>query len=511
MTTTVAQAQAPTGPIGPRPPRLGEPGGSLWPHRVWPALPVAGAPGRVLLATVAAGAIGAVAWQISSVSIGYLITAMGVFAAAYLAQWRVPTRREAVYLVATFALLAVPALRAAPWLAVLCVMAAWVTGWLALAGGRTWTALALGSVVAWFLTTRVAAWTGRGVRRAGRLDTGGMHTTARVLRVGLVTAALVLVFGALFAGADRAFANLVDTLIPAIEVPDVPGRAVTFVVAAALAAGAAYLLRFPPRFDAVAPRPGRSVRRWEWVVPLAALDAVFVAFVVVQLAVLFGGSRHVLETEGLTYAEYARQGFWQLLVVSALALVVLAFAVRTACYESVTDRVVVRTLLGLLCAMSVVVVVSAVHRMWVYEQAYGFTAMRLFVMTVELWLGSIFALVSIAGVRLRPAARWLPQAVLATGVVALLCLAALDPDRFVAERNIDRYHETGRIDLGYLGSLSTDAVPALDRLPEPMRSCALARVANHTGEADAWNEFNLARTQARDVLAGVDSNARCVS
>ena len=186
--------------------------------------------------------------------------------------------------------------------------------------------------------------------------------------------------------------------------------------------------------------------------PIAALDALFVAFVAVQLTVLFGGSRHVLETAGLTYAEYARQGFWQLLLVSALALVVLAFAARTARYESRTDRILVRMLLGILCAMSVVVVVSAVHRMWTYEQAYGFTELRVFVTTVELWLGSIFVLVAIAGVRLRPAARWLPQAVLAAGVIALLSLAVLNPDRFVAERNIDRYHETGRIDVRLPGN-----------------------------------------------------------
>ena len=57
--------------------------------------------------------------------------------------------------------------------------------------------------------------------------------------------------------------------------------------------------------------------------PLGVLDALFVAFVAVQATVLFGGHAHVLETEGLTYAEYARQGFWQLLWVSALTLLVL--------------------------------------------------------------------------------------------------------------------------------------------------------------------------------------------
>jgi hypothetical protein len=72
------------------------------------------------------------------------------------------------------------------------------------------------------------------------------------------------------------------------------------------------------------------VRRLEWVLPLALLDALVAAFVLVQLTVLFGGSRHVLRRAGPTYAEYARSGFWQLLAVSALTLLVIAGAMRWA-------------------------------------------------------------------------------------------------------------------------------------------------------------------------------------
>ena len=42
VTTTTTPPRSRRGPIGPRPPRSGEPGGSIWAHRVWPAMPVAG-------------------------------------------------------------------------------------------------------------------------------------------------------------------------------------------------------------------------------------------------------------------------------------------------------------------------------------------------------------------------------------------------------------------------------------------------------------------------------------
>lgn len=76
--------------------------------------------------------------------------------------------------------------------------------------------------------------------------------------------------------------------------------------------------------------------------------------------VLFGGHAHVLETEGLTYAEYAREGFWQLLWVSALTLLVLSAVIRVAVRSSPVERRLLRMLVGTLCFTSVVVVTSAV-------------------------------------------------------------------------------------------------------------------------------------------------------
>ena len=65
------------------------------------------------------------------------------------------------------------------------------------------------------------------------------------------------------------------------------------------------------------------------------------------------------------------------------------------------------------------------------------------VITIELWLGAVFILIAVAGIRMT--ARWLPRAVLVAGAVALLGLAAINPERLIAERNIDRYQQTGHV------------------------------------------------------------------
>jgi len=213
--------------------------------------------------------------------------------------------------------------------------------------------------------------------------------------------------------------------------------------------------------------------------------------------VLFGGDTHVLGAGGPTYAQYARGGFWQLLVVTALTLAVLAAAARYAPRELPADRVLVRVLLGALTALTLVIVASALFRMHTYEQAYGFTRLRVLVSGCEAWLGSVLLLVLAAGVRLR--GRWLPEAAVATAVAALLGLAAANPDAFIAGHNVTRYAETGEIDLPYLSGLSADAVPALDRLPGRLRDCALTGIAAHLTDDD-WRAGNLGRAEARDVL-----------
>jgi hypothetical protein len=85
--------------------------------------------------------------------------------------------------------------------------------------------------------------------------------------------------------------------------------------------------------------------------------------------------------------------------------------------------------------------------------------------------------------------------------VTLLALVVVSPDRWVAERNVDRLVRTGEFDAEYASTLSADAVPALDRMPEPYRSCALAEWSVAGVTPDSWLSWNLARSEATAVLA----------
>ncbi|MEU7803046.1 DUF4153 domain-containing protein [Micromonospora arborensis] len=402
---------------------------------------------------------------------------------------------QAAWAAATVALVAVGTVRAAGWLFALCLVAAAVTGTLAVTGGRSPLGMLVAATLPPAATVRALPWVVRGLRDTR--PTGSGIGLGRILTSLALSAGLLMLFGLLFSSADAVFADLVTGLLPDISPAGVLGWLLRLLLIGGGLLGAAYLVSRPPDLEGLRPGPSRPAHRLEWTLPLVLLDALFAAFVLVQLTVLFGGAGHVLRTAGLTYAEYARGGFWQLLAVSALTLLVIAIAARRAPKATRADRLLVRALLGTLAALSLVVVASALYRMQVYTDAYGATRLRLFVTTVELWLGLLFVLVGVAVVRLRAA--WLPRLVVGTAVLALLGLALVNPDRLIADRNVDRYLQTGRLDISYLSGLSADAVPALARLPEPMRVCALGQIAAELPRDGFW-ATNVGRERARRKL-----------
>lgn len=457
-------------------------------QRVWPDHGRVMSPTSFALAVVA-GLVAATLLPMETPGLG--LFAVGVLIAAAALPPALPRLgvHEIAYGVLATLLLSVVVLRDAEWLVSLCLLGTAAAASYALIGGRTIVGTVLAAMSLPPAGVRALPWIGRGF--SSRL-TRGRTAWGPSLRTVFTSVGLLVVFGALFASADAVFASL----LPSIDLADLPLRAVVFTVFTGLALSAAFLGAAPPRWDVLSPRPARAVRAVEWIAPISVVVALFAVFVGVQVSVLLGGDDYVRRTAGLTYAEHARSGFGQLVVVTLLTLAVVAAAVRWAPRETTRQRQVLRLLLGTLCLLALAVVVFALHRLHLYEVAFGFTRLRLFMNVFEGWLGLLLALVLLAGVRLRAA--WLPGAVVATAAAALLGLAAINADGFVADRNVDRFAETGKIDVAYLQVLSADAVPAIDRLPEPVRSCALSGVSVADGGGAGWN---VGRARAREILA----------
>ncbi|MDX3538167.1 DUF4173 domain-containing protein [Streptomyces sp. MB09-01] len=459
------------------------------------AAPIATA---TLLAALAAGLAAALLLG-DGMGPGLLLAVLPAVLAAYVAART--ARRTArpwtvVWAIGCLALLAVPALRDSAWPSTLAILSAVLLGALALHGSRTWPGVLLSPLGFFDSAVSGLAWGLIGLRSRGGVSKDRWLPVAKATAV---TVALLVVFGALFASADAAFADLLGGLIPDVSTENGPIRFLLFLLGTLIALAAARTAAAPLRWDRIKVAPGKPRSRVEWALPLVVLNLLFAAFNAVQLAVLFGGYDKVLESTRLSYAEYARQGFWQLLWVTLFTLAVIALALRWAPRSGAGDRRFVRIVLGVLCALTLIVVAAALRRMDLYVDAYGLTRLRVSVAAMELWLGLVIVLIMAAGVF---GARWLPRAVAGSAAAAVLAFGLLSPDGMVAERNVARFEEDTKIDLAYFQSLSADAAPALDRLPEPQRSCALRGINDEMSRAGdvPWYAMSLGEYRARHIL-----------
>ena len=150
------------------------------------------------------------------------------------------------------------------------------------------------------------------------------HRAMAVVRGALFALPCLLIFGGLFMGADAVFDNIVrKTFRVNFQ------RVFThfFVVAFFAWCVGGYLrgMLWGKAISAIEEKrlPSFSLGIIEVAVALGALDLLFLAFVLVQVRYFFGGSALVQATTGLTYAEYARGGFFELVAVAALLLPLL--------------------------------------------------------------------------------------------------------------------------------------------------------------------------------------------
>ncbi|WP_405011330.1 DUF4173 domain-containing protein [Kitasatospora sp. NBC_01539] len=499
----------PAAPAGSRVPPQGAFGaGGVWappakaPDPAWiaataptrPALPGFGVVGAGVAAGLLAAALLSEGLGVN-VLIWAVVGAVGAALASAAAGRRVRPW-TVVWTLSALVLLLVPALTEASWPVVLAVLAATAAGSLALHGGRRWPGVLLGAVGLWSHLIPGLAWAVVALRTRRYPARARMASVAKAAGVSLV---LLLVFGGLFASADAAVAELLGDLLPDVDVDDSPMRLLMFLVGLLLALGAAHTAAGPRRFDRYPVTPARERGRLEWGLPIVLLNLLFGGFAAVQAVVFVGGYESVMRKPGVIPAEYARQGFWQLLIVTLLVLVVVALARRWAPRTTPRDRWTSTGLLALLCALTLVVVGSALYRMHRYVDVFGLTRLRISVAAVEIWLGAVLVLVIVGSIT--ASARWLPRAVVLSAVAATAVFGLISPDALIAEQNVRRYEHSDTIDVAYLRSLSADAVPALDRLTGDRRTCALQEIAQALDEEHLpWYATSLSEARAREIL-----------
>lgn len=239
-------------------------------------------------------------------------------------------------------------------------------------------------------------------------------------------------------------------------------------------------------------------------VTLGLLNLLFLIFVIVQLRYFFGGASLVEVTKGLTYAEYARHGFFELVTASGLALPLLLGGHWLLNKENPKHEQIFRWLAGFLILLLFVVMVSAFQRMRLYQNEYGLTELRLYTTAFMGWLAIVFVWF-VATVLRGQRERFTFGAVIA-GFAVIFSLQVINPDDFIIRTNIALAKEGRSFDADYAATLSDDAFPALvEALPSLKKDdrikvihCAiLPRLA--VSESD-WRNWSWGRSRAEKAL-----------
>jgi len=328
------------------------------------------------------------------------------------------------------------------------------------------------------------------------------RTLRRVLLGVALATPLLLVFAALFASADQVFNNVLTNVFD-FNLESVVSHTFFMVFWAFLVAG--YLrwsmLGRPVQGVTFEAKPIVSV------VPLGTalglLNTLFLLFVVVQLRYFFGGAALVEDTSGLTYAEYARRGFFELMTASGLVLPVLLGADELVRKGTGPQIRVVRQLAGLLLAFLAVVMASALQRMRLYVAAFGLSTQRLYATAFMILLIGVFAW--FAWTVLRGQRQRFVFGALMQGLAVLAGLHLLNPDAFILKTNLNRPAAERPFDAKYALTLGGDAVPslltALPQLNEQDRCLVVHSLLKRWDKEDVdWRTWNWSRARARSLV-----------
>ncbi|MGD0174594.1 MAG: DUF4173 domain-containing protein [Anaerolineales bacterium] len=331
-----------------------------------------------------------------------------------------------------------------------------------------------------------------------------------VLRGLVLALPVILLFAALLSSADPVFGKMMNTLFNIDQLPEYIFR-LTYILAGTYLLVGVFLFAILSSREEGIPSPENSRLRpfigfIEAVVVLGCVSLLFAVFVIIQFRYFFGGVENIT-AEGFTYAEYARRGFGELLAVALISLL-LFLGLGSLTRKEDPLRCKIFSALGIvLVAMVSVILVSAYRRLLLYENAYGFTGLRLYTQVFMVWLGIL--LIGVAGLEIAGRIRWFNLAVLVAVFGFTLSLAGLNVDATIVRWNGGRAVEGGSLDVEYLDSLSADAVPALlvlyaastgsekDALGSGL-ACRLQIL--ETRQSNAWQSYTVPGAEALRLL-----------
>lgn len=306
---------------------------------------------------------------------------------------------------------------------------------------------------------------------------------------GLILAIpLVSLFGLLFVQADPAYAAQLQSL--GLEWQSWAGTALRLLLWTWLAGTLLWTAqRVEPRDPTTQPVGQDDATTWS--TALTSVNLLFLSFLAFQGRYLFAGRA----PEGLTLAEYARHGFFELFAATLLVLA-LAVWVHRATYSQAEGQRKAGRAAAVMVTLTFGLVASSALRMHLYIAHFGLTLTRAYVLLTLVGIAATLTLSLVALVRWKHPA-WLQSRLVLLGMLSLATVGLTNVEAWVGRVNLAR----PEVDYGYLSGLSCDLAPALDpRIPAQRQ--LLQRIVERASLQD-WREWNWSQARASLRLQSV--------
>ncbi|AET69092.1 hypothetical protein Desor_3612 [Desulfosporosinus orientis DSM 765] len=336
------------------------------------------------------------------------------------------------------------------------------------------------------------------------------NTFQKVLLGVAISIPLLTIIISLLTSADYLFKNLISELVNSlgtINLTDIPQQGILVLLISIFMFSYTWsLLKSKDQGQTQGEESVAQQRAGSWdpvisVTILSLINCVYVIFIVIQFTYMFGAFHNVLPA-GYTYAEYARRGFFELLIVTLINFSLLLSSLKFTGKEGKGLTRAVQVLHSLLVLCTMVILVSAFLRMSFYEAAYGYTYLRVLTHSFMIFL---FVLLAVACYKIWNERFSLLKPYILLALAAYLVLNFANIDVLIAQKNIARYLETGKLDTYYLRHLSYDSIPVLvgllneENTPPDLKQY-LEEQQMRLSQEQAWQSFNISQYEAQKVL-----------
>lgn len=339
-------------------------------------------------------------------------------------------------------------------------------------------------------------------------ERGKLNPQTKSILIGLlVSIPLLIVILPLLSSADSVFgyytANFY-TVFTKINIGNTLWNVIRIVIVSLYLFGFFWSFRYSNARDTAPSKLNGTLEPITVLTVFIIINLVYLLFTVVQFSYLYGGMTAL--PNGFTYAEYARRGFFELILVTIINFTLLIASTLFTKKESALKGTL-NAAYTLLVLFTFNMLFSAHFKMSLYESAFGYTYLRIFVHFFLLLLFILFVIV-LAGIWINK----IPVAKLSiiAALLMYLFINFVNVDSIIVNKNIERYDITGKIDVNYFTYLSYDVVPQVVKFGHDNinNNSISKKVLDYTtvkkkalNKDTKWFEFNYSKFMAKKALS----------